>query len=177
MAIPKVLAPDGVRSTSKRSAVTGFGVEFRPFLHTQLWEENNGMRLSILSALARLDLDPWDEAAALAQLPRETASRRLSERLQGLPGAPASPIAYAPVYHRALDLLPVSSVASPADAGGALTDTGSRAKRRLTIELIFFAAMLASIVMTVAQASHTRAAPALAAPPAAAAPQSSARAI
>jgi hypothetical protein len=30
--------------------------------------------LSVLSALARLDVDPWKEAANLAQLPEETAA-------------------------------------------------------------------------------------------------------
>ena len=34
------------------------------------------MLLSVLSALARLDIDPWQEAAQLAGLPGETATRR-----------------------------------------------------------------------------------------------------
>jgi heme oxygenase len=33
------------------------------------------MIVSVLSALARLDVDPWLEAAKLAQLPGETATQ------------------------------------------------------------------------------------------------------
>ena len=38
---------------------------FDPFLFAAIGEEQNGMLLSVLSALARLDLDPWYEAASL----------------------------------------------------------------------------------------------------------------
>ena len=46
------------------------------------------MRLSVLSALARLDVDPWQEAANLAQLPKATAARRLASLIAKLPGLP-----------------------------------------------------------------------------------------
>ena len=36
------------------------------------------MTLSVLSALARLDLDPWEETAALASMPRDKAKERLA---------------------------------------------------------------------------------------------------
>ena len=36
------------------------------------------MLLSVLSALARLDIDPWQEAVQLAALPEETATRETS---------------------------------------------------------------------------------------------------
>ena len=43
------------------------------------------MLLSVVSALARLDLDPWQEAAKLARLPEETATRRLTSLIETLP--------------------------------------------------------------------------------------------
>ncbi len=50
------------------------------------------MLLSVLSALARLDIDPWQEAAQLAGLPGETATRRLSSLIAALPdGASVHP--------------------------------------------------------------------------------------
>jgi hypothetical protein len=63
------------------------GTEFNPFLRTQLWEEREGGRLSLLSALARLGLDPWGEAADLARLPRPAAAARLADLLGRLPGS------------------------------------------------------------------------------------------
>jgi len=36
------------------------------------------MLVSVLSGLARSDVDPWQEAATLAELPGETATQRLA---------------------------------------------------------------------------------------------------
>ena len=36
---------------------------YNDFLFATVCEEANGMQLSVLSALARLNLDPWEEAA------------------------------------------------------------------------------------------------------------------
>ena len=52
--------------------------EFDRFLFAPIGEEKNGMLLSVLSALARLDLDPWREAAELARMPKHTAKQRLT---------------------------------------------------------------------------------------------------
>jgi hypothetical protein len=142
-------------SSRSRTAIDGFGVEFRPFLQAQLWEEKNGMRLSILSALARLDLDPWQEAAVLAALPKETASLRLSELLRRLPGAPASAINGDPSWAGALGLLPAASPPAPT-ASVAIVARSIRPKWLLIVELAFFASMLASFVIMIAQEPLSR---------------------
>lgn len=50
------------------------------------------MPVSVLSGLARSNLDPWQEAAKLAQLPGETATQRLASLIGALPeGASAYP--------------------------------------------------------------------------------------
>ncbi len=61
--------------------------EFAGFLGSDLWEERNQAPLSVLSALARLDLDPWEAAAGLALLSPEGATRDLRTILARLPGA------------------------------------------------------------------------------------------
>lgn len=69
------------------------------------------MLLSVLSALARMDIDPWEEAAKLAQLPRETATRTLALLIAALPSGPSvrpDPEAIAP---RLIALLPCPPVA------------------------------------------------------------------
>jgi hypothetical protein len=43
------------------------------------------MLLSVLSALARLNVDPWKEAAELSRLPRDTAIGRLASLIASLP--------------------------------------------------------------------------------------------
>lgn len=66
------------------------GPEFDGFLYAPLGEERNGMRLSVLSALARLEIDPWQEAAKLAGLPGEAAVRRLTGLRAALPDGPSA---------------------------------------------------------------------------------------
>jgi len=49
------------------------GHAYDAFLFESLGVEDNGMDLSVLSALARAGVDPWAEARRLAGLPRQTA--------------------------------------------------------------------------------------------------------
>lgn len=60
------------------------GSEFDDFLFAPVGEDHNGMPLSVVSVLARMDLDPWMEAANLADLPAETAARKLAAWLDAL---------------------------------------------------------------------------------------------
>jgi hypothetical protein len=54
------------------------GSEFNDFLFAPIGEDRNGMLVSVLSGLARSDVDPWQEAAKLAQLPGEAATKELA---------------------------------------------------------------------------------------------------
>jgi hypothetical protein len=63
----------------KRYAATpGLSVDFDDFLRAPIGEGSNGIRLSVLSAFARLGMDPWQEAARLSGLPTEAAVTQLS---------------------------------------------------------------------------------------------------
>jgi len=74
----------------KRYAATpGLSVDFDDFLRAPIGEGNNGIRLSVLSAFARLGMDPWQEAARLSGLPTEAAVTQLSSWLTSLPDEPA----------------------------------------------------------------------------------------
>ena len=68
------------------------GSEFDKFLCAPISENRNGMTLNVLSALARLDVDPWQEATSLARMPREAAAMRLSALIDTLPPEPASAV-------------------------------------------------------------------------------------
>ena len=72
----------------RAAPVFALAPEFDNFLFARIGEEKNGMLLSVISALARLDLDPWQEAANLAQLPVTTAARRLASLIASLPVRP-----------------------------------------------------------------------------------------
>jgi len=59
--------------------------EFNEFLFAFVGEEKSGQPLTVLSALARLGLDPWDEAARLSEMTKEAATSALSAAIAGLP--------------------------------------------------------------------------------------------
>jgi hypothetical protein len=61
------------------------GPEFDEFLCAPIGADRSGTGLSVLSALARLNVDPWQEAASLARMPREAAVVRLTALIDALP--------------------------------------------------------------------------------------------
>lgn len=67
-------------------AVSQLGSEFDDFLFAPIGDDGNGMQLSVLSALARLNIDPWLEAATLARLPKAIAAEKLGSLIAQLPG-------------------------------------------------------------------------------------------
>jgi hypothetical protein len=64
------------------------------------------MPLSVLSALARLDIDPWQEADKLARLPGETATQRLASLIAALPDWPSMHLDHGTIAARLIALLP-----------------------------------------------------------------------
>lgn len=79
---------------------------FDAFLFAPIGEDSKGLVVSVLSALARLDFDPWQEAAVFARLPKEAAQARLTRMIADLPNA--SPIQAEPatIATQVLALLP-----------------------------------------------------------------------
>ena len=84
--------------------------QFDDFLFARIDEDRDATPLSVLSILARLGVDPWAEAAKLAQLPRVSAAERLAAYIAATPGAPSVYLNDKKVCDRLIDLLP-----SPAD--------------------------------------------------------------
>ena len=106
-------------------SLSPLGVEFDDFLFTSIGEDGKGVPLNMLSALARLDLDPWDEASALAKLPKGLATQRLAAVLAALPSCALAHrdagdislrlIALLPLKARPISRLRRSSPTSPTD--------------------------------------------------------------
>jgi hypothetical protein len=98
------------RARAPRRMVTALssGSEFDQFLYAPIGDSSDDLPLSVLSALARQDLDPWGEAATLARLSRDSAIARFTPVIFAVtsrnPG-PADPAANAA---RLIALLPRS---------------------------------------------------------------------
>lgn len=63
--------------------------EFDRFLRASVGEDRNGHVVTVLSALARLGFDPWQETADLVRLGRDAARMRLGTLLARFPDVPA----------------------------------------------------------------------------------------
>jgi len=59
--------------------------DLNDFLFAPVGEEQNGVTLSVVSALTRLGLDPWEQAARLTPLPKARAAEALATLIARLP--------------------------------------------------------------------------------------------
>jgi hypothetical protein len=100
-------------------ALPRFYAPLRPDLHNFLFaavgEERNGIPLSTISALAQLDLDPWDEAGRLSSLAKQEAVERLTGLILRLPGMRRPSSEARQIAVGLIDVLPTHNVA-PAPA-------------------------------------------------------------
>ena len=133
----------------KHSAtVLSRGSEFDAFLFAQIGEERNGMLLTVLSALARLDLDPWREAAELARMPKQAAKQRLTSLIEALPEAPSTRPEPETISTRLIALLPPGASSSIASSetfpvAGAALDFRTLIYA-LLVNLLFVAGMMSA---------------------------------
>jgi hypothetical protein len=82
------------------------GTEFNGFLFAAIGTDASGTPLTVLSALARLDLDPWAEAASLARLPGGIATQKLAALISRFPEISPVRVDSAKIAARLTALLP-----------------------------------------------------------------------
>jgi hypothetical protein len=80
--------------------------EFERFLHASVGEDRNGYVVTVLSALARLGLDPWAETAKLVALEGDAARTRLGTLLERFRDVPALATDHGTVARDLSQLLP-----------------------------------------------------------------------
>ena len=125
----------------RSGTVVQLGSEFDSFLFAPVGDESNGMALSVLSALARMGVDPWREAADLARMPRAAANQRLTALIAALPDAPATWLQPGTIADRLIALLPRGDNGSIA-ARAALPVTDATLKSQRTAKVIAINALL-----------------------------------
>jgi hypothetical protein len=79
--------------------------QYDAFLFASLCE-SNGVTLSLLSVLARQDVDPWQEAARLAELSRDEAINSLASKIWKSNSERWSPSEASVLAVRLIELLP-----------------------------------------------------------------------
>ncbi|PWE28412.1 hypothetical protein DDZ14_18900 [Maritimibacter sp. 55A14] len=98
--------------------------EFERFLYAPVGEDRQGYVVTVLSTLARLGLDPWNETAELAMLGRDAARLRLGKLLSRVRDVPALASDHGKVARELSLLLPDSPPRRSLKQAGATSATG-----------------------------------------------------
>jgi hypothetical protein len=141
------LSPDTVNRLADNPAIMNpsnsssrLGSDFDAFLFAPLGEDRNGLPLSIVSLLARMDLDPWQEAACLAGLPAQAAAQKLATLLAALPVPSVKPADPDTIATRLIALLPRRPTPAGRELG--MGRAGATVHARIVMHVILFAIWL-----------------------------------
>lgn len=115
--------------------------DFERFLYASVGEDRAGSTVSVLSALARLNVDPWVEAAELAALGRSAAGARLSLLLSRCREVPRLGQDHQAVAHDLARLLPEHTSRE--------TPSGDATPKRITVSWGTLLAILAIVYMLI----------------------------
>lgn len=139
-------------SRRQSAALYPLGLNFDAFLYAEVGDDQQGGLLSVLSALARVGVDPWDQAALLARSPLDVGVRALSALLARLPdgsGRPADPVG---VATRLISLLPHGSPAlAPPTSAITQPSTGTGRSRLFKALFYLFLLLLGSQLLMLTQ--------------------------
>jgi len=89
--------------------LSGLSCEFNKFLYSAVSDDSDPLPVSVLSALARHNIDPWHEAAQLAQMPKRVAITRLASMISS-ESDPTPQRRAELIATRLIELLPAPSV-------------------------------------------------------------------
>ena len=107
--------------------------DLNDFLFAPVGEEQNGVTLSVVSALTRLGLDPWEEAARLTPMPKARAAESLATLIARLPIRRTLSSDDLTISQRLVDLLPAQKSAPSRRREGA--GAGQRKYRQAMVLL------------------------------------------
>jgi len=118
--------------------------DLNDFLFASVGDEQNGMALNVISALTRLGIDPWEEAARLAALPKALAAEALAPMIARLPVGRPLPSDSVAISHRLVQLLPMYGQAAPSTRQRLTVND----KRYFSVMLLLVCFALGMAVMT-----------------------------
>ncbi len=144
---------------TRSASVSVLGSEFDDFLFAPIGKDRNDMPLSVLSALARLDVDPWEEADKLARVPEETATQRLASLIAALPDWPSMHLDPRTIAAQLIALLP-RRARYKFPSRETLLSVGAAANPRAFIPMIFIYVIVAIFMMSAQWIAASRQPPA-----------------
>ena len=126
--------------------------QFNRFLFAPIAADDYGQPLSVVSAMARLDLDPWAEAASLSRMPGDKAVQKLANMIAGLPNLPVARQEAGKIATRLVALLPADRL--PAASFGAVPAVRGNTAQ---IGVLLLAAAAGLLALQLATQTHAKA--------------------
>ncbi len=117
--------------------------DLNDFLFAAVGDEANGMPLNVVSALTRLGMDPWDEAARLSTLPKAVAVATLAPMIARLPICRPPRSDDWEISHRLVELLPARGQAAQPN----LEREAAKDRQRLRLAMVLASLLLAAAVL------------------------------
>ncbi len=102
---------NSLASMTNTASVIHLDKQFDSFLFAVIGESKEGMCITVLSALARLNIDPWKKAAELSRLPGDVAGQKLASLIATLPDLRSANLEPG-MIDRLVSLLPTGRTAS-----------------------------------------------------------------
>jgi len=132
----------------RSSPLSALPSTFDDFLYASIGESSNGALLTVLSVLARQNVDPWEEAADLSRLPHDTAARRLSLMITASHGQ-TSAADQAAIADRLIALLPSRTAPARSRAApNASQGVGAMHRSPPTVNLMVIAIYICVMVLS-----------------------------
>ena len=124
-----------------RPSAYGLTARYNDFLFSPIGEQANGLQLSVLSALARMNVDPWEEAARLTTMSPGEAEWALVATLSKVPGRTWNLSDAEGIAKRLVQRLPHETSGAP-NVGAEAKRAGAKQISYWLMWLGFFIAML-----------------------------------
>lgn len=140
-----------------RSRFSTLNASYEEFLFAPVCEDADGMRLSVISALARTNVDPWEEATRLAAMPKAIAEKTLLSILDLVSDRSWKSPEAAAIAARLVRLLPQLGEAAPMAAAGTVNAAPGTAKV-LNLQKNFFWLWIAMALAMSFMTPHNQAA-------------------
>jgi hypothetical protein len=144
-----------------RARFSTLNARYDDFLFAPVCEDANGMRLSVISALARSNVDPWEEATRLAGMPKAIAEKTLLSILDLVSGRSWKSPEAAAIAARLVRLLPQPGEAAAGTANAA-NGTAKVSAPRTNYWWLWLGFWLAMSFMVLHHQATTSSAPAIA---------------
>jgi hypothetical protein len=135
-------------SMDHRARFSTLSANYDDFLFAPVCEDTNGMPLSVLSALARVNVDPWEEAGRLAAMPQAIAEKALLSALDRVSGRSWKSPEAAAIAARLVRLLPHSDEAGSSMAPAAANAAAGAANGRRRHTAYWWVLLALSLAMS-----------------------------